>query len=115
MYLINDIKVSIYDIYDLSINNPYDTWLFDAWKLDQVPHGKEIIRVEFELIGKALETLGIYSPSDLFEKESKIWKYLKTVFLSFQNIPRKNHTQITTLKWWKQVQTWLQRFYDGGK
>lgn len=103
----DDIRVHIYDMYYESIHSPLYTqytWLFDAWKLDEVPAGKTIIRVEFHLKTEALKSLGINSITDFCERESEVWHYLTTEFLSFKDKPKNKHTERETLEWWTHVQ-----------
>ena len=79
-------------------------WFFDIWKLDSVPEGKHIIRVEFQLRREGLLELGIDRLHDFFQHMEKIWSYCSRKWLKFQTNPGKHHTLRKTFGWWRFVQ-----------
>jgi len=51
------------------------TWMFDIWGISEVPKGKKIIRVEFQMRRRVLKELGLNTPRDLIEKSVNAWAY----------------------------------------
>jgi hypothetical protein len=79
-------------------------WMFEVWKLDQVPEGRKIIRIEFQLRREVIKSLGLNVIQDLFEDAPRAWAYCTQNWLKFQDRPGLHHTQRTTLPWWQAVQ-----------
>lgn len=79
-------------------------WMFDVWDIDQVPKGKKIIRIEFQLRREALKQMGLDTFDDFFENIENVWAYCTKKWLKFEDNPGMHHTQRSTLKWWEMVQ-----------
>lgn len=79
------------------------TWMYDIWQLEEVPEGKKVIRVEFQLRREALKALGLDCIEDAFKSLENVWAYCTQKWLKFQT-SGKHHTQRRTLPWWKKVQ-----------
>jgi hypothetical protein len=79
-------------------------WMFEVWGLSDVPLGWRIIRVEFQLLRRALKELGIESLQDALELDGNLWSHCTQEWLKFQTRPGTHHTQRRTLPWWRVVQ-----------
>jgi hypothetical protein len=79
-------------------------WMYDIWGIPEVPEGKKIIRVEFQMRREALKELALNTPSDLLEKSVNGWAYCTKEWLKFQDRPGLHHTQRTTFQWWEAIQ-----------
>lgn len=79
-------------------------WMFDIWKLAEIPAEHRAIRVEFQLGREVIKELGIGTPDDLFRLEANAWAYCTQNWLKFQDRPGCHHNQRTTLPWWIVVQ-----------
>ena len=106
-----NIQVRLYD-------KPYEihtkskkTWMYDIWKLKEVPAGARIIRVEFQLRREALVEMGIDTIEHLLNHNRNLWGYCTEWWIKFQDCPALHHTQQKTLQWWKTVQ----RGFMGGQ
>ncbi len=78
-------------------------WMYDIWGLSEVPEGRKVIRVEYQLRREMLGQLAINTIDDLFLHYDKIWAYCTQKWLKFQT-PGKHHTQRKILPWWKTLQ-----------
>jgi hypothetical protein len=79
-------------------------WMFDIWGLNEVPEGKKIIRIEFQLRREVLRDLKIKNIDDLFQKIDGAWAYCTKSWLKFQDRPGLHHTQRTTFDWYEEIQ-----------
>lgn len=79
-------------------------WMFDIWGIQEVPQGKKIIRIEFQMRREVLKELGIKTAEDLFQKIDQAWAYCTKQWLKFQDRPGLHHTQRTTFKWYEEIQ-----------
>jgi hypothetical protein len=79
-------------------------WMFDIWGINEVPQGKKIIRIEFQMRREVLKELGLKTTEDLFQKIDQAWAYCTKNWLKFQNRPGLHHTQRSTFKWYKEIQ-----------
>ena len=79
-------------------------WMYDIWGLKEVPKGKKIIRIEFQMRRDALKELGLNKAEDLFQKDINAWAHLTKKWLKFQDRPGLHHTQRSTLKWYEEIQ-----------
>jgi hypothetical protein len=79
-------------------------WMFDIWKLSDVPDGHKVVRVEFQVRREAGKELSMNAVDDLFDKGSRLWAYLTRKWLKVQDDPSVHHTQQHTLPWWKVIQ-----------
>ena len=79
-------------------------WMFDIWRLKDVPKGKKIIRIEFQLRREVLRDLKIKNIDDLFQKIDGAWAYCTKKWLKFQDRPGLHHTQRTTFDWYEEIQ-----------
>ena len=79
-------------------------WMFDIWRLKDVPKGKKIIRIEFQLRREVLRDLKIRYIDDLFQKIDGAWAYCTKNWLKFQDRPGLHHTQRTTFDWYEEIQ-----------
>jgi hypothetical protein len=85
-------------------------WMFDIWGIKEVPEGKKIIRIEFQLRREILNEIGIKDINDLFQKIDGAWAYCTRKWLKFQDHPELHHTQQLTLRWYEEIQTVLTVF-----
>jgi hypothetical protein len=79
-------------------------WMFDIWGMKEVPQGKKIIRIEFEMKRKFLTEIHIKTPEDLLQKADQVWAYCTKNWLKFQDRPGLHHTQRSTFKWYVKIQ-----------
>jgi|GEM_PF-432016 hypothetical protein len=79
-------------------------WMFDIWGLKEVPEGKKIIRIEFQMRREVLKQLGLRKVEDLFQKIDQAWAYCTKSWLKFQDRPGLHHTQRTTFDWYEEIQ-----------
>jgi hypothetical protein len=79
-------------------------WMFEVWKIDQVPEGRKIIRIESQLRREAIKGLGLDTVDELFAYCPNLWAYCTQEWLKFQDRPGLHHTQRTTWPWWEVVQ-----------
>jgi hypothetical protein len=66
-------------------------WMFDVWGIDEVPKGKKIIRIEFQLRREALKEMGLDTFDDFFENIEKVWAYCTKKWLKFEDNPGMHH------------------------
>ena len=78
--------------------------MYDVWKIKEVPEGKKIIRIEFQLRREVLKEASLKKPVDLFQKIDKAWAYCTKKWLKFQDRPGLHHTQRSTFKWYEEIQ-----------
>jgi hypothetical protein len=83
-------------------------WMFDIWGIKEVPEGKKIIRIEFQMRREVLKELGLKTAEDLFQKIDQAWAYCTKQWLKFQDRPGLHHTQRTTFKWYEEIQDGFQ-------
>ena len=81
------------------------TWMYDIWKICDVPDGKKIIRTEFQLRREGLKSLGVETIEDVFKFKDNIWAYCTQKWLKFRTNPGKHHTQRKNLPFWDVVQS----------
>ena len=99
-----NILVRLYDKpYEIKTKSK-KSWMYDLWKLKEVPAGSRIVRVEFQLRREALQELGIDTIWELLNHSGNLWAYLTEKWIKFQDCPEIHHTQQKTLPWWKTVQ-----------
>jgi hypothetical protein len=79
-------------------------WMFDVWRIDKVPEGKKIIRVEFQMRREGIKEMGLDTLDDFLENIENVWAYCTKKWLKFEDNPGVHHTQRSTLKWWEAVQ-----------
>ncbi len=79
-------------------------WMHDIWGIPEVPEGKKIIRVEFQMRREVLKELGLNTPHTLLEKSVNGWAYCTKEWLKFQDRPGLHHTQRKTFQWWEAIQ-----------
>lgn len=80
-------------------------WMFDVWEIIEIPTGKIMLRVEFQLRREPLKELGINTLDDLFEKKESIWTYCTIKWLKFQDNINAHADQRNTMPWWSVVQS----------
>jgi len=83
-------------------------WMFDIWGVNEVPQGKKIIRIEFEIKRECLKELGLKTAEDLFQNLDQAWAYCTKNWLKFQDRFGLHHTQRKTFKWYKEIQNGFQ-------
>ncbi len=83
-------------------------WMFDIWGLEEVPEGKKVIRIEFQLRREVLKELGIKTANDLLQKNDQVWAYCTKNWLKFQDRPGLHHTQRSTFRWYEEIQDGFQ-------
>jgi hypothetical protein len=79
-------------------------WMYDVWGIKEVPEGKKIIRIEFQIRRDVLKDTGLRTPEDLFQKDVRAWAYCTKDWLKFQDRPGLHHTQRSTFKWYEEIQ-----------
>jgi len=81
-------------------------WFFDqVWKIDEVPEGYKLIRIEFQLQREIIKDLGLNKLGHLYRLLNNAWAYCTGDWLKFQNNPGKQSHQRKTYPWWKTIQT----------
>jgi len=80
------------------------TWMYDVWGINEVPEGKKIIRVEFQLRREIITQLGLVKIGHLLRCIDNAWAYCTKEWLKFRNRPGEHHTMRKTLPWWEVVQ-----------
>lgn len=79
-------------------------WMYDIWGSNEVPKGKKLIRIEFQMRRDVLNQIGLKNVEDLFQKIDGAWSYCTRKWLKFQDQPELHHTQQSTLKWYSEIQ-----------
>jgi hypothetical protein len=79
-------------------------WLYDVWKIQEVPDGCRVIRVEFQLRRQAIVELGMNSVWSFTNHPRNAWAYCTQVWLKFQDRPELHHSQQNMMPFWKSVQ-----------
>ncbi len=79
-------------------------WMYDIWKVERVPAGGVVVRVEYQLRREALKERGIDSFEDLKANLPEVWAYCTQSWLKVQENADKHHTQQEPTEWWKVVQ-----------
>jgi hypothetical protein len=79
-------------------------WMYDIWGIKEVPEGKKIIRIEFQLRREILNDIDLKTPDDLFQKADKAWAYCTKDWLKFQDRPGLHYTLRSTIKWYEEIQ-----------
>jgi hypothetical protein len=79
-------------------------WMYDIWGIEEIPKGKKIIRIEFQMRRDVLKDVGLKKAEDLFQNDSRAWAYCTKKWLKFQDRPGLHHTQRKTLKWYEEIQ-----------
>jgi hypothetical protein len=79
-------------------------WMYDIWKLKNIPRGYKMIRCEFVFRREALIELGFDQWDDVNNHCDNLWAYATQRWLKFRDRPGKHHTQRKTLPWWVAVQ-----------
>ena len=62
-------------------------WMYDIWGINEIPEGKKIIRIEFQMRREVLKQLGLKKVEDLFQKIDQAWAYCTKNWLKFQDRP----------------------------
>jgi len=79
-------------------------WMYDVWEIEEVPEGKKIIRIEFQLRRAILNKVHLKTAEDLFQKIDQAWAYCTKNWLKFQDRPGLHHSQRSTFKWYEEIQ-----------
>jgi hypothetical protein len=79
-------------------------WMYDIWKIGEVPKGKKIIRVEFQLRREVLKELNLETVTELFQKLGNTWAHCSQKWLKFCDRPGLQSHQRKTLPFWVAVQ-----------
>jgi hypothetical protein len=79
-------------------------WMFDVWKIKEVPEGKKIIRVEFQLRREVLKELNLETVDELFKRLGNTWVHCSQKWLKFCDRPGLQSHQRKTLPFWLAVQ-----------
>lgn len=82
-------------------------WMYDVWRIDAVPDGHRIIRVEFQVRREAVKALGIDSFADLEKLMPELWAYLTQRWLRLADDAKVHHTMQAVVPWWLVVQAGL--------
>ena len=80
------------------------TWMYDIWKIEEVPEGQKVIRIEFQLRREVLKEIGLKCVDDLLPKIDGAWAYCTRKWLKFQDRPGFHHTQKRTFDWYREIQ-----------
>ncbi|MEN6373836.1 MAG: hypothetical protein ABFD75_03505 [Smithella sp.] len=84
-------------------------WMYDIWGIAEVPKGKKIIRIEFQLRRETLKDLCLRTPEDLFLKINEAWAYCTKKWLIFKDRPGCHTiTQRKTFGWYEEIQDGFQ-------
>ena len=79
-------------------------WFYDLWKLDAIPDGFKVIRVEFQLRRGVLKDLGLDTLADTFPTLENAWAYVSQKWLTFQDHPERQYHHRPVSSWWETVQ-----------
>jgi len=88
-------------------------WLYDIWKIKEIPEDFKIIRIEFQLRRETIKELRILTMNNLFNHLQDIWAYCTEKWLKFQDNPGKQSHQRKTYTWWKTIQNSFLNIQDG--
>lgn len=80
------------------------TWMYDIWGVDEVPDGRRVLRIEFQLRREVITQLGIDKVGHLFRSLDSIWAYCTKKWLKFRSNPGKQTNLRKTFPWWEVVQ-----------
>lgn len=80
-------------------------WLWDIWKLNAVPTGHRIVRVEFQLRRDSLREGGLKEWCNVEERLPGLWAYCSRRWLRLVLDAGLHHTQQKPLPWWRTVET----------
>lgn len=79
-------------------------WFYDLWKLDAVPEGFRVIRVEFQMRRGVLKDLGLDTIASTFPTLENAWAYASQKWLTFQDYPERQYQNRPVSSWWMTVQ-----------
>tara|TARA_R110002073_G_scaffold1839_3_gene13234 strand:- start:15201 stop:16325 length:1125 start_codon:yes stop_codon:yes gene_type:complete len=80
------------------------SWMFDIWRLPEVPEKHRVVRVEFQLRREALRDFSLNAWREVPAKLDGLWAYCSRQWLRIVDDARLHHTQQTVLPWWTVVQ-----------
>lgn len=102
----SELKARLYDKpEEIKVSGKH--WMYAAWGMegpDDIPEGKRIIRVEFQMRREKLKELGYGDLSDVLERIPDLWDYLTKRWLRMADDASKHHTMQTVRPWWAMVQ-----------
>jgi hypothetical protein len=78
--------------------------MYEKWKIDRVPDGHHVIRLEFQMRREFITEMGVNTFEDLEKALQNVWAHLTQNWLKIQDHADKHHTQQTTRAWWQKVQ-----------
>ena len=68
-------------------------WMFDdVWRIDKVPEGWKIIRIEFQMRREGIKEMGLDTLDDFLENIKNVWAYCTKKWLKFEDNPGAHHT-----------------------
>jgi len=81
-------------------------WQYDKWgiRIDEIPEGYMIIRIEFQLRREFLKQVGLNTVEDLLSLHSRAWAQCTQIWLRFEDGIGKHVTRRRTLPFWKIIQ-----------
>ena len=79
-------------------------WFYDLWKLDAIPEGFKVIRVEFQMRRGVLKDLGLDTLAATFPTLENAWAYASQKWLTFQDHPERQYHHRPISAWWETVQ-----------
>lgn len=79
-------------------------WFYDLWKLDVIPEGFKVIRVEFQMRRGVLKELGLDTLAATFPTLENAWAYASQKWLTFQDHPERQYHHRPVSSWWETVQ-----------
>lgn len=80
------------------------TWFYDLWGFKEIPEGRRVVRIEFQLRREVLKELGCKNLEAFVLSLPHLWSYCTKKWLKFMTKPGEHHTQRKTLAWWRAVQ-----------
>ncbi len=88
-------------------------WMYKVWRIEEVPEGKRVIRVEFQLRREALKSLGLDTVEDFQNGAEGAWAYCTQKWLKFQSRPGEHANLRETFPWWQVIQEAFARGQKG--
>jgi hypothetical protein len=79
-------------------------WMYKVWKIETVPEGKKVIRVEFQIRREIIKEMGLGRLKDFLLRADECWSYCTRKWLKFQTRPGMHHTMRKTFEWWECIQ-----------
>lgn len=82
-------------------------WFYDLWKLEEVPCGKSIFRVEFKLRREPLKEMGLGDLKHFISNCDQVWAYCTQKWLKFEIDKSVQHRDRKIMEWWEVTQSFF--------